>query len=497
MDNEMFQVYNDINSRTGGEYYIGVVGPVRTGKSTFIKNFMENLVIPQITDENEKKRAIDELPQSGAGHTITTTEPKFIPKEAVNISFSPNQSAKVRLIDCVGFMIDGVSGHLEDDHERMVKTPWSAREIPFSKAAAIGTGKVINSHSTLGLVITTDGSISDIPRSNYIEAEDLTINELKKTHKPFMVIVNSTKPYSKEALEVVDEIAAKHNVVVMARNCLQLKKSDINDIMKKILSVFPVSQINFSYPLWCKLLSNTHPIMESILTLARGIVNDTVIINDVQKIDSDFEENEFINSVKIDSIDLKNGNVSISLVLNPSLYYKTLSEMTGLSITNDYQLISILKDLSALEGSLKAQGEAMQKVQSTGYAVMSPSKDDIYVYEPELIKNGNKYGIKIKATATSIHMIKAPIETEIAPIVGTMEQAKDLIDYINNANNNPDSGAGGIWNTNIFGKSVEQLINEGIDFKINKMSDETREKMQQTLKKIVNESTGGVICIII
>lgn len=493
MENDIFQVYEDINTRTNGEIYIGVVGPMRTGKSTFIKNFMETLVIPQITDENERKRAIDELPQSGAGRTITTTEPKFIPKEAVNIEFSSNQAAKVRLIDCVGYMVDGVSGHLEDNKERMVKTPWSEKEMPFSQAAKIGTTKVINDHSTIGLIITTDGSISDLPRENYIKAENDTIEALKEINKPFLVIVNSVKPYSEETKAIADEIAQKHNVVTIPLNCMQLRKTDINHIMQKILSVFPISQINFYYPVWCQLLEDTHPVMQLIFEQAKKIVNEAILINDIDQM-PDYEPDDYIEKINVDDIDLKTGTVFISYVLNETLYYKVLSEMTGVQIDNDYKLISILKELASMKNNLLAQSQALEMVTATGYSVVKPSKDDIEVYEPMLIKHGNKFGIKIKATATSIHMIKAPIETEIAPIVGTQEQANDLIRYINETTQNNPSG---IWNTNIFGKSVEQLINEGIDYKINRMSDETRDKMQQTLKKIVNESNGGVICIII
>lgn len=493
MVNDNFKVYKDINCRTKGEIYIGIVGPVRTGKSTFINNFMENLIIPNIKDEHEKERAIDELPQSGAGKTITTTEPKFIPKNAVKIDITENQTAYVRLIDCVGFMVDGVNGHLENNAERMVKTPWSINAIPFSQAAYIGTQKVINDHSTIGLVITTDGSFSDIPRQNYIQAEDEAIENLQKINKPFLVIVNTTKPYSQEAIQIANEISQKHNVVAMPVNCMQLKQNDINNIMSKLLSVFPITQIEFEYPIWCKLLDKTHPINKTMQELAKSILKHFIIINDVQQIDS-FESNEYINKLIIENINLENGNIKIKIQLHTSLYYDILSEMTQVPIKNDYQLISIIKELSSMKKSLESHFDAIDKVNHTGYSVVVPTKDDISVFEPELIKHGNKYGIKIKAIATSIHMIKAPIETEIAPIVGTVEQAKDLINFITNkTTENKD----GIWNTNIFGKSVEQLINEGIDMKINRMSDDTRDKMQQTLKKIVNESTGGVICIII
>lgn len=493
MENDVFQIYEDIKSRTNGEIYIGVVGPVRTGKSTFIKNFMEALILPNIRDSNEKNRTIDELPQSGMGKTITTTEPKFIPKDAIEVDFAPNQSAKVRLIDCVGFMVNGVNGHLENDKERMVKTPWSDTEIPFSQAAHIGTKKVITDHSTIGLVITTDGSITEIPRENYISAEDETINELKKYNKPFIVLVNSSKPYSDDAKNVANEIMEKHGVYAMPVNCLQLKKNDINKVMEKILSVFPISQIEFSYPLWCRMLKRDDPLMTDIIGCAREILSQLSIINDASTYSYE-KKDDYIDRITIDSINLKDGNIHVSFGIDNKYYYSSLSEMTGVEIENEYQLITMIKELSALKETMVNISDAFEKVQASGYSVMSMLEDDISIDKPELIKHGNKYGIKIKSTATSIHMIKAPIETEIAPIVGTMEQAQDLIDYINQTSETDEDG---IWNTNIFGKSVKQLVYEGIELKINKINNETREKMQQTLCKIVNESNGGVICIIL
>lgn len=489
-----FHIYDDIKERTNGEIYIGIVGPVRTGKSTFIKNFMESLVIPQIENDNDKKRAIDELPQSGTGKTITTTEPKFIPKEAIEIEFTPKQKAKVRLIDCVGFMVEGATGHLENDKERMVKTPWSDKEIPFSKAAQIGTKKVITDHSTIGLVITTDGSISDIPRKNYEPAEQSTIEQLKIINKPFLVLVNSTKPFSEDAKNVADEISKKYNVVAMPVNCQQIKKNDINRIMEKILNVFPITTIRYHLPVWTYMLDDSSPIRENLFSTAREILEKISLINDAINFVSDDTNSTYIKKISIEGINIRNGIIDISFIMDESYYYSMLSDMTGLPISNDYDLIRNIKELSSMKSMIDILSQSYEQVQSNGYAVMMPTKDDITIEKPELIKHGNKYGIKIKATASSVHLIKAPIESEIAPIVGTMEQAKDLIDYISNASVDNNDG---IWETNIFGKSVEQLINEGISLKINKISDETQSKMQDTLKKIVNESSGGVICIII
>ena len=490
MDSQkIYKIYDDIKEKTNGEIYIGVVGPVRTGKSTFIKNFMDTLVIPQITDVNDKKRTIDELPQSGDGKTITTTEPKFIPKDAVNINFAPNKSVKIRLIDCVGFMVDGVSGHMENDRERMVKTPWSEKEIPFSQAALIGTNKVICDHSTIGLVITTDGSISDIPRQNYIEAEERTINELKKCNKPFLVLLNSTKPYSEETTNLAKEIATKHNVTVLPINCLQLKKNDINTILEKIISEFPISHINFTLPSWTCMLSDDNEIYQNIISTAKNILNDYVLIHDANEDTLDKYKNEYINKIILCNLNLKDGSVDILFDIDNTYYYTMLSELTGIKITNDYQLIKIIQELSKLKETMELLSESYERVKASGYSIIIPDKKDMVIDNPEIIKHGNKYGIKINATASSIHMIKTPITTEIAPIVGTSEQAEDLIKYINEND--------GLWNANIFGKSVEQLVEEGINLKINNLSDDTKEKMQDALRKIVNESNGGVICIII
>lgn len=489
-----FKVYDDIQYRTDGQIYIGVVGPVRTGKSTFIKGFMDNLIIPGIKNENDKKRAIDELPQSGTGKTITTTEPKFIPNEAVKIELAPKQNAYVRLIDCVGFMVDGATGHMENDKERMVKTPWSETEIPFSKAAAIGTKKVICDHSTIGLVVTCDGTITELDRSSYIEAEKRTIEELKKYNKPFVVILNSKKPYSEEAKKIAKEISDEHNVVVVPVNCLQLKKSDISMILDKVLSVFPVKQIEYRLPVWTMMLDNDNSLKVELITTARELLSGIVRMKDVDSVYTYDNNGSDISKIIVDDINIRNGTIKLTIDVDEKCYYKMLSDMTGILIENDYKLIKTIRELSALKSTMDILSESYSNVLATGYAVMTPKKEDIVIDKPELIKHGNKYGIKIKATASSIHLIKAPIESEIAPIVGTMEQANDLIEYINEASENDENG---LWETNIFGKSVEQLIGEGIDLKIKKMGDATKEKMQDTLKKIVNESSGGVICIII
>ncbi len=487
-----YDVYKDINKRTNGEIYLAVVGPVRTGKSTFIKRFMDLMVLPEIKDENVKERTKDELPQSATGTTIMTTEPKFIPKEAANIEISPETMVKVRLIDCVGYMTKGATGHIENNVERMVKTPWFDYDIPFTKAAEIGTKKVINEHSTIGIVITTDGSIGDIPRENYIEPEERTINQLKSLGKPFVVLLNSQKPYAKETIQLSEEIAAKNQVSVIPINCTQLKKEEINKVLETVLYEFPISTISFHMPKWVEMLGEEHYFKKNIIETVKNIIASMKSVKDtfsLQNISS-----EYIKQSKIDKKDLSNGNIDVNLVMDDKHYYSVLSDLTGMEIENEYNLINALKDYSNLKYEYGKIENAMANVNFRGYGVVTPSKDEIVLGEPEIIKNGNKYGIKIKAEAPSIHMIKTQVLTEIAPIVGNEDQANDLIDYIKE---NGEESENGIFETNIFGKSIEQIVEEGIRNKLEKLSDETQDKLKDTLEKITNESNGGVICIII
>ena len=485
-----FNIYKDIQQRTGGEIYIGVVGPVRTGKSTFIKRFMDLMVIPEITDENEAVRARDELPQSSGGKTITTTEPKFIPKEAVEIELSEGIKSKVRLIDCVGYMVEGASGHMEDDEERMVKTPWYDYEIPFTKAAEVGTKKVINDHSTIGIVITTDGSFGDINRSAYVAPEEKTINELKKLHKPFVVLVNSEKPYSDEAKKAADDISAKYHVTATTVNCEQLKKEDIHRIMQNILMEFPLTKVEFYMPGWVEMLPENHEVKKELSERIKTMIQDIQVIKDSPKISI---ESDYIRNMKIDDINMSNGGVKISLDLDDSFYYDMLSEITGEMIDCDYRLMQVLKEMSKMKSEYGKVQNAMEAVRYKGYGVVMPERQEITLAEPEMIRHGNKFGVKIKAESPSIHMIRANIETEIAPIVGTEEQAKDLIQYIAK----DEKEGSGIWDTNIFGKTVEQLVNDGISSKISMIGEESQLKLQDTMQKIVNDTNGGIVCIII
>ena len=488
-----FDVYNDIQARTGGEIYIGVVGPVRTGKSTFIKRFMDLLVIPGIEDVHSKERAIDELPQAAAGKTIMTTEPKFIPKEAAQIALNEETNVKIRLIDCVGYMVEGASGHIENESERMVKTPWFDHEIPFTQAAEIGTKKVISEHSTIGIVITTDGSFGDISRNNYMQPEEKTIEELKRLGKPFIVLLNTNKPYSNEALRITEEIQQRYDVTVMAVNCEQLRKEDINNIMENILSAFPITEINFYMPKWAEMLPADHWLKNDLIVSVKNLFDNITRVKDANP--SNFlTDSEYVKRFKVDQVNMQDGTVSVNVEFDDMYYYKILSDLIGVPITGEYQLIATLREMAEKKLEYEKVSAAVNQVKSKGYGIVTPLQEEIRLEEPEVMKHGNKFGVKIKASAPSIHMIKAEIITEIAPIVGTEEQAKDLMNYINdNANENPE----GIWDTNIFGKSIRQLVDEGINGKANKLTDESQVKLQETMQKIINDSNGGIICIII
>lgn len=487
-----YDVYKDINKRTNGEIYLAVVGPVRTGKSTFIKRFMDLMVIPEIKDEHVKERTLDELPQSATGTTIMTTEPKFIPKEAAKIEISPDTVVSVRLIDCVGYMVKGATGHVENDVERMVKTPWFDYDIPFTKAAEIGTKKVINEHSTIGVVITTDGSFGDIGRENYIEPEERTINQLKNLGKPFVVLLNSQKPFAKETMQLAEEISQKNDVTVLPINCAQLKQEEIHKILETVLYEFPISTISFRIPKWVEMLDEEHYFKKNIIDSIKHIILGMKKVKDTKEINN--IQSDYIRKSRIDKTDLSNGNIDVNLVMDDNHYYNVLSDLTGTEINNEYNLIHALKNYAVLKDEYSKLENAMANVNYKGYGVVTPSKEEILLEEPEIIKNGNKYGIKIKAKAPSIHMIKTEVLTEIAPIVGNEEQAKDLIEYIKE---NGEKSENGIFETNIFGKSIEQIVEEGIRNKLEKLSDETQDKLKSTLEKITNESNGGVICIII
>lgn len=491
MDN--YNVYKDIKARTGGEIYIGVVGPVRTGKSTFIKRFMERMVLPEIQDEHSKNRTRDELPQSAAGKTIMTTEPKFIPKEAALIQLEDGIQAKVRLIDCVGFMVDGASGHIENEKERLVKTPWFDNEIPFTRAAEIGTRKVINDHSTIGIVVTTDGSFGELRRDDYIKAEEMAIQELKDIGKPFIILLNSDRPYSEETGRLAREMQEGYGVTVMPVNCEQLKQEDIFKIMERVLKEFPVTEVDFFIPKWLEILPASHWLKEQVVQTAVELMSRVHHMKDVPSDWSD-GSSDVIESMRINQMNMSDGSVSVQVALADGYYYQTLSDFAGIPITDEYQLMQKLKDLAAMQGEYDKVLNALNQVRMKGYGVVTPIRSEIILDEPQIIKHGNKYGVKMKAEAPSINLIKAHIQTEIAPIVGSEQQAEDLIAYMKeNAKRKED----GIWDTNIFGKSIEQIVEDGIQAKVNQLTEECQMKLQDALQKIINDSNGGMICIII
>ncbi len=492
LQNSTYDLYKDIQLRTGGEIYLGVVGPVRTGKSTFIKRFMNLLVLPFMEDENEKERAQDEMPQSAGGRTITTTEPKFIPKEAAHIRLGTDIDVDVRLIDCVGYMVEGATGHMEEDMERMVKTPWSAEEIPFTRAAEIGTRKVIRDHSTIGIVVTCDGSFGELDRESFLEAEERTIQELQSLGKPFVVLLNSAKPYAEETIALADEISGKYHVTVMPVNCEQLKREDVNRIMENVLYEFPLTMIEFYMPKWVEMLPCDHRMKKDIIAQIRKLMDELTSIRDITA-GGFMPESEYIRKCKLDGINMSDGSVRVTLDVDDSYYYEMISDLVGDEITSEYQMLATLKEMARMKHEYTKVLHALEAVRYKGYGVVMPDREEIMLEKPELIRQGNKFGVKIKAESPSIHMIKASIETEISPIVGTEEQARDLIQYISDTGTSED----GIWETNIFGKTVEQLVNDGITGKISMINEESQAKLQETMQKIVNDSNGGMVCIII
>ena len=488
---DQFQVYRDLGSRTNGEFYIGVVGPVRTGKSTYIRRFMEQLALPEM-EAKQQAEVRDQLPLSGEGKMITTVEPKFIPKEGVEVSLAEDQRVKIRLIDCVGFLVKDAAGHVEDGKERMVHTPWSAQAIPFHEAAEIGTRKVIADHSTVGLLITSDGSFGELPRENFVEAEEQTVAELKKQGKPFLLLVNSERPKSTETQKLVSALSEKHQVSAMAVNCEQLRMEEITEILEKLLYEFPVSEIRFFLPKWVEMLPADHEMKAGLLQAIRVFMRGISHIRDITR-DSVQLADPQIQETFLESRNLSNGVASVRVAFQDSCYYEMLSTLSGISMTSEYDLVRTMKELADMRAEYVQVQSAIRDVRSSGYGVVVPNLDEIELEEPVVIRQGSKFGVKIKSKSPSIHMIRANIETEIAPIVGTQEQANDLITYIGGCEERGES----IWDTNIFGKSIEQLVQDGIRTKLTSIGEESQEKLQNTMQKIVNDSKGGMICIII
>lgn len=487
-------IYNDISKRTGGDIYIGVVGPVRTGKSTFIKRFMESLVIPNIDNDYKRERAIDELPQSAAGKTIMTTEPKFIPEEAARINFDDGTKFDVRLIDCVGYIVPSSLGYIENEAPRMVMTPWFDEEVPFNMAAEVGTQKVISEHSTIGMVVTTDGSISDIPREEYEECEERVINELKEINKPFIVILNCLNPNTHEATKLAENLSAKYDCCVIPVSCIDLDEEKIEYIMSQLLLAFPIKEINIRMEKWITGLKTGHWLKDEVFSIIKNSAKDIKLVKDAKDVAEKITECQYITDSKIAEIDLGQGSVTIQVTLDSKLFYKILGETTGIEIVNESDLLPVLMELNKIKKEYEKIKPALDEVEATGYGIVMPDMDELSLEEPEIIKQGGKYGVRLRASAPSIHMMKAGIKTTVSPIVGTEKQSEELVMYLlSGFEENPKK----IWESNIFGKSLHELVNEGLHNKLYKMPVEARMKLQETLERVINEGCSGLICFIL
>ena len=491
---DRFDICRDITERTGGDIYVGVVGPVRTGKSTFITKFMENFVIPNIGNKLQKQIATDEMPQSADGKTVMTTQPKFVPANGVKVTFKNKMSANVRLVDCVGYLVDGVSGHEEDGKPRLVKTPWSIEDIPFEKAAEIGTKKVITEYCTIGVVVTTDGSIGDIPRENYIPAEERTIKELKGCGKPFVVFLNCKAPKSDYAQNLAGALEEKYGVSVVCGNALELSASAISDIMEKVLMEFPMNGFGLRIPEWMRALPADNAIIENIVEEVKNVSAGMSKMKDYTAVTQLFSDSEDYSGIELKELKLGNGMSEYELGVKEGLFYKVLSEECGENIGGDYDLMEYIKTFSESKkrfGKIKA---ALDEAETDGYGVVLPTMDEMSLEEPSVIKQGGKYGVKLKASAPSLHIMKIDVSTEVSPIVGTEKQSEDFVKYMKEKyDDNPAS----LWETNMFGKSLHDLVSDGLSDKLTAMPKEAQGKMRKTVTRIVNENKGGLICILL
>lgn len=488
-----YSVYRDIAERTNGDIYVGVVGPVRTGKSTFITRVMEKLVLPNMLDKNSVERARDEMPQSGDGKSIMTTQPKFVPNEAVSVGFG-DVNCNIRLIDCVGYMVDGAVGHLENEKPRMVSTPWSEEDLPFEDAAEIGTNKVINTHSTIAVMVTTDGSVTGLNRDDYVVAEERVVKELKNSGKTYVILLNSSHPSSPETVALAKSLSSKYNSRVLPVNVDTLNEDGINNVFSEVLGEFPVSKIAVKMPDWMRILDFGSDILQGLINAIKGLVDGIEKVNDVpdgfvlESGDLDFESN-------IDKrVDLGQGQVTLMVTPKPNLYYRVLSDECNCDISDEYHLVSYIKQLSIAKVQYDKFKEAIEQVKETGYGVVHPDMADLTLEEPKMYKSGGKFGVKLRASAPSLHIMQVDIQTEVNSMVGSEQQSEELVKYLmEEFENNPKE----IWDTKMFGKSLQTLVNEGLQNKLLVMPQEVQNKMRRTLGRIVNEGKGGVICILL
>lgn len=491
---EKYQIYEDIKSRTNGDIYVGVVGPVRVGKSTFITEFMKKLVIPNIENENSKVRAIDELPQSADGKTVMTTQPRFIPNEAVKISVADKINLKVRMIDCVGYMVSGAMGTKENNKPRLIKTPWSDEEMTFEKAAEFGTRKVMEEHSTIGVVVTTDGSVTDLERANYLEAEEEIIGDMKATQKPFVIVLNTKNPQSAESKKLVQSLSEKYSAQVVAMNVKEMKESDVDRIFEKLLLEFPVMSIKVNMPKWISALPFSSPIIKEITGEIKKFGNSVNKIGDANKDAVIFSESESFDPITFSNVEMGEGVIRFSVIPKENLFYTVLSNECGFEIKDDFELVSYIKDLATAKVEYDKLKTALTEVEESGYGIVVPKQEDFVLQEPEVVKQGNRFGVKIKATAPSLHIIKVDVETEMTPLVGSETQSQDLVNYLNEQfENNKEK----IWETNLLGKSLSSMVGENISSKIVMMPTDAQRKMRKTLGRIINEGKGGVLCILL